>query len=586
VLRAAMWRAARSGLEGDLLDLPASPAPVPAAVAVRALTDGLRTELEETGDWEQISALVERRLSLGSSAAEQRRAFARRGRLGDVVDLLLARTAGGEVPVARSGTDRPPDCGFGRYRAAGDEVFDEPADPVVRRVNADILRVVRELGPVGMRVRAHARDDEQRSNGVTFGVVDEAGTRLFPVDLLPRVVAAGDWAQLTGGLIQRARALDAFLADIYGPRRVLADDVVPSWVVETSPGLRAEGALFARQLVRATVSGTDLIRERDGRWLVLEDNLQVPSGLGYAVQTRRLSTAVMPDLQHPMGLLDVAAVPHLLRTALASTAPATTAEPQVVLLSEGPGSSAWFEHRMLGDEMEIPLALTTDLIAGEDGVWLQRRGARLRVDVLYVRIDADALLHGAAADGRPLGPGLLAAAHAGRVALANAPGNGVGDDKAVYAYVPDLVSYYLGEQPLLASVPTFLCALPDQREQVMDRLAELVLKPVDGFGGQGVVIGPHASAAEIDLVRRQILVAPQRWVAQEVVALSTHPVVDEDQLVPRHVDLRAFVLLSPSSAQVAPAALTRVAPAGSMVVNSSRGGGAKDTWLFGPARGE
>jgi carboxylate-amine ligase len=259
LLRAAMWRAARSGLEGDLLDLPVAPAPVPAAAAVRALAAALRPELEEVGDWEQVQALVDRRLSLGSSAAEQRRAFARRGRLGDVVDLLLARTAGGEAPDARTGLDRPAERGFGSYQAAGDEVFDEPTDPAMRRANGEILRVVRQLGPTGMRVRAHARDEEQRSNGVTFGVMDEASTRLFPVDLLPRVVAGGDWTVLTVGLIQRVRALDAFLADVYGPRRVVADGVVPDWVVDASPGLRAEGALFARQLIRcATATGDGL----------------------------------------------------------------------------------------------------------------------------------------------------------------------------------------------------------------------------------------------------------------------------------------------------------------------------------------
>jgi carboxylate-amine ligase len=581
LLRAAMWRAARSGLEGDLLDLPGSPLPVPAQVAVRSLVHGLRGELEQTGDWEQVEALVERRLALGSCAAEQRRVLARRGRFGDVVDMLVARTAGAENrPTPMVGVPVDMDV-FPGYPGAGDEVFGAASDPLLRETYEQVLGVVRRLGPTGMQERARCRDEEQRSNGVTFGVMGEASTRLFPVDLLPRVVGASDWAMLEAGLVQRTRALDAFLADVYGPRRLVADGVVPGWVIDTSPGLRSEGALLARQRVRAVVSGTDVVRDADGRWLVLEDNLRVPSGLGYAVQSRRLTAQVMPDLALPGELLPVEEAPRMLHAALAAAAPEDRDQPQVVLLSEGPCSSAWFEHRMLADEMQVPLAVTTDLVADAEGVSLLRRGARLSVDVLYLRIDIDELLHGSAADGRPLGPGVFAAAHAGRVALANAPGNGVADDKAVYAFVPELVRYYLGEEPLVPGVPTYPCGVPAQRERVMDRLSELVLKPVDGFGGQGVFIGPHATPAELDAVRRQVLVAPQRWVAQEFVALSTHPVVEADGLAPRQVDLRAFVLLSPQGGLAVPAALTRVAPEGSVVVNSSRGGGAKDTWLLG-----
>jgi carboxylate-amine ligase len=324
----------------------------------------------------------------------------------------------------------------------------------------------------------------------------------------------------------------------------------------------------------------DLVRDVGGHWYVLEDNLRVPSGLGYAIQNRRLMDAVMPDVPRPAGLLDAEGAPRMLREALAHAAPpGATDDVQIALLSEGPHGSAWFEHRMLAEEMGVPVVTTGDLQVDGDRVFLVRRGARWPVDVLYLRIDEEALLHSTGADGRPLGAPLLAAVDAGRVALANAPGNGVGDDKAVYAYVPRLITYYLGERPLLDSVPTYLCGVPEQRDAVLARLDQLVLKPVDGYGGEGVLIGPRASEQDLQAVRRQIVAAPHRWIAQELVALSSHPCFDGDHLVPHHVDLRAFVFLS-DRPQVAPAALTRVAPTGSMIVNSSRGGGSKDTWLL------
>jgi carboxylate-amine ligase len=235
---------------------------------------------------------------------------------------------------------------------------------------------------------------------------------------------------------------------------------------------------------------------------------------------------------------------------------------------------------MLAEEMGVPVLRSTDLLIDDHRVYRVRNGRRSRVDVIYLRMGEDSLVHSPGADGMPLGPSLVAALHAETVTLANALGNGIGDDKAVYAYVPQMIEYYLGEKPLLADVPTYLCGLPERRAEVLSRLDELVCKPVDGYGGDRIVIGPHASADELDALRRQIRTAPHRWVAQELVQLSTHPVFDGHQLAPRHVDLRAFIFTGRTSV-VAPAALTRVAPAGSMIVNSSRGGGSKDTWLFG-----
>jgi carboxylate-amine ligase len=576
LLRSALWRAARSGLEGVLLDIPRSPRPVPAATAVAQLLDYLRQDLEAAGDWDTVRELAERALARGSSAAQQRAAYQRRGRLADVVDLLIQHTDPDRAPVS-PGRDSAQQVGLVGYSRPGDEVLSGP-EPAP--IYAEVMHVVERLEPSVLRRRERTRDEEQRSNGVTFGVSGGASARLFPVDLVPRLVDAQEWADLSLGLMQRARALDAFLHDVYDERTVVADGIVPAWVIDGAPGLRSVGALLRRQAVRAHICGMDLVRDAGGNWFLLEDNLRVPSGLGYAVQNRRLSGVVMPDLPRPPGLLDVDVVPGMLRTTLEAAAPPAAGDnPSVVLLSEGRDGSAWFEHRMLGEEMGIPVATSTELLVDGDTVFLVREGTRSKVDVLYLRLDEDALVHASGADGRPLGRSLLAAVRSSRVALANAPGNGVGDDKAIYRFVPQMVEYYLGERPLLASVPTYLCGVPEQRQAVLDRLDELVLKPVDGYGGEGVLIGPLASEQEVAATRRQVLIAPHRWIAQEMVMLSTHPCFDGERLVPRHVDLRAFVFQGDGQA-VSPAVLTRVAPEGSMVVNSSRGGGSKDTWVL------
>ena len=573
--RAAMWRAARSGLEGDLLDLPRSPVPVPAAVAVERLVGDLRPQLEELGDWEQVFDLSVQALSRGSSAARQRRAMARRGRLSDVVDLVVADTRGGATGIGPEGQTVP--AGLTPYAGVGDEAF---PDGDVEPAYAGIVNVLSALGSAGLRRREDARDDEQRARGITFSVAGEAATRLFPFDLVPRIVPSDDWRQLQAGLVQRVKALDAFVSDVYTDRVVVKDGVVPDWVIDGSPELRPSGALVRHAGVRTQVAGVDLVRDGDDNWYVLEDNLRVPSGIGYAMQNRRLTENVLPELPRPTDLLSVENTPALLRQALRDAAgPAAGDDPAVVVLSQGPDDSAWFEHRMLAEEMDVPLVRSTELLVDGAIVRRLRNGKTYPVDVIYLRMGEDSLVHSPGADGMPLGPSLVAALHADTVVLANALGNGIGDDKAVYAYVPKLIEYYLGEKPLLADVPTYLCGIAEQRVEVLSRLEELVCKPVDGYGGDRIVIGPHASAEDLAAVRRQILAAPHRWVAQEVVSLSTHPVFDGHQLAPRHVDLRAFVF-SGTTSVVAPAALTRVAPAGSMIVNSSRGGGSKDTWLL------
>ncbi len=399
------------------------------------------------------------------------------------------------------------------------------------------------------------------------------------MDIVPRVLSGEEWSRLQGGTAQRARALDAFLRDIYGEAAIVRDGVLPGWLAARSPG-RAEAAQrWPNDLRRVHVSGFDIVRDGDGRWLILEDNVRVPSGVAYAMQHRRLMRSVLPDLTGQAELLEPNEAPALLRKMLEESAPPAAADsPNIVLLTEGPTDSAYFEHRMLAEEMGVRLVRPSDLLVDDDIVFcVEADGSRHRVDVIYLRMEN--VLSQLGRDRSPLGPKLVAAVQARTLTIANALGNGLADDKAIYGYVPKFIEYYLGEHPLLEQVPTYHCADPEQRQFVLSRLDELVVKPVDGYGGLGVVIGPHANKEELGRARGFILEQPWRWIAQDTVALSTHPTFERGKLRPRHVDLRVFVYYGKEPV-VVPAALTRVAPAGSLIVNSSRGGGAKDTWVM------
>jgi carboxylate-amine ligase len=338
-------------------------------------------------------------------------------------------------------------------------------------------------------------------------------------------------------------------------------------------------------VVRIAVAGIDLVRDAPDHWLVLEDNLRVPSGIGYSIMSRRLVRSVMSDLEPPTGVVGLEDVPGRLRAALLSaTDSGTPGADEVALLSSGPSDSAFFEHKLLADRMGVPVVTPRDLQVTDEGVYLVSTGGKRRLSALYRRMDEKDLMTSRGADMRPIGRALASAVSRGRVALLNALGNGVADDKLVYAYVPDMITYYLDEPPLLDAVPTYPCVDDERREEVLDRLDQLVLKPVDGYGGSGIVIGPHAERSELTEVEKQIRAEPARWVAQDMVSLSTHPTFSGRRLEPRAVDLRAFVLQSQYGGRahldVVPAALSRVAPPGSLIVNSSRGGGAKDTWIL------
>ncbi|HJT03388.1 MAG TPA: glutamate--cysteine ligase [Pseudonocardiaceae bacterium] len=576
LLRAATWRAARSGLEGDLVDLTGSPRPtlVPPSLLIERLVGELRPELDAFGDWKQVSELSQRALAGGSSAARQRRMFGRRGDLVDVVADLLAQTRGESLPYPPPTTVPPTPVLLDGYRCAAYDEAVEAGGRVVPHYGW-LFRALDRLGAAGMNAAVSAMHTEQRARGVTFRVSDDEPDRLFPLDLVPRIVTAEEWAMLTPGSIQRVRALEAFLHDAYGRREAVRDGVLSASVVDSSPGWSRLGSLLDAGTVRAAVSGIDLVRDHAERWLVLEDNLRVPSGIGYAMTSRRLVRSVLPDLEPPAGVVPLEGVPELLRTTLLAAVPDGACTDVIALLSAGPVDAAFYEHELLAEQMGLRLVTPAELIVTESGVYADGQ----RLCVLYRRLDESTLLDATGADGQPIGPAICAAVADGRVSLLNALGNGLGDDKRVYAYVPDMIDYYLGEQPLLAQVPTYPCADAHHLTQVLDRLDELVLKPVDGSGGHGVVIGPAADRSELAELATAVRAQPQNWVAQDLVSLSTHPTFASTRLEPRAIDLRAFVLLG-ERAEVAPAALTRVAPHGSMIVNSSRGGGAKDTWIL------
>jgi carboxylate-amine ligase len=566
--RAAMWRAARSGLTGQLLDSGPRPQPKPAAEVIGDLLTRLRPQLEELGDWDTVAELAQATLARGNSADRQRAALAERGRLADVVLQVVAETQDTAAPpirVASTEVDYP--------WTAADEAFTD--NSVVRPMYREMFAAIDRIGSTVLTERLDERDRWSVGAGMTFGVHNEQ--QAFSVDLVPRVIPAHEWQTLERGLSQRARTLEMFLRDVYGAGEVVRDGVLPAAAVYGSPGWREEGRLLPRGAVRAAVLGFDLVRDDTAGWRVLEDNARVPSGAGYALAVRQLIDAVMPDLPRPPDLLASHTAPGLLRKTLAMGS--AVDNPVIALLSDGAGNSAWFEHRLLAERAGFLLAQPGDMAVEGGAVTVLGR----RADVLYLRLDVE-LADLRDATGREIGADLVQAAARGAVTLANAPGNGVADDKAMYCWVPDLIAYYLGERPLLDPVPTYRCGDPDELAAVLPRLETLVTKPVDGYGGGGVLIGPHATELEIAQRRKEISADPSRWIAQEVVNLSTHPTLTENGIEPRHVDLRAFVYLSgtgPEDAHLADLALTRVAPAGSMVVNSSRGGGAKDTWILG-----
>ncbi len=426
--------------------------------------------------------------------------------------------------------------------------------------------------------------------GVTFNVYSEqaAGERIFPFDPVPRIITAAAWAELEAGLIQRARALNAFIADVYSEGQILNDGVVPRDLVIGSPQFRhAAAGIGSPAGIYITVAGIDLVRGPDGRFYVLEDNVRTPSGVSYVLENRRVMTRLLPELIGALRVRSVENYPADLLASLRALAPHGVSNPTVTLLTPGPFNSAFFEHVFLSQQMGVELVEGRDLVCLDHKLFMKTVHGLERIDVLYRRIDDDFLDPVVFRPDSLLGvAGLTAVLRAGKAALANAIGTGVADDKAVFAYTPAMIRYYLGEEPLLPIVETYLLREPEVRETVLRDLDRYVVKPTGASGGYGVVIGPRATDAELALARRRIELDPAAFIAQPVVQLSVPPTLaragDDSTavLVPRHVDLRPFVLLG-DKPRVLAGGLTRVAlREGSLIVNSSQGGGSKDTWVL------
>jgi uncharacterized circularly permuted ATP-grasp superfamily protein len=465
------------------------------------------------------------------------------------------------------------------HAGAYDEMFvgDGTARQAYRRLHDQLGRST----PGELGTRAEALDRALVDQGITFSLSGQE--RPFPLDLIPRVIAASEWARLERGIVQRVKALEAFLTDIYGDQQIVRDGVLPKRLITSCDHFHRQAArLVPPNGVRIHVSGVDVVRDEDGVFRVLEDNLRNPSGVSYVMENRRTMARVFPDLfaKHRVRPVGDYAV-HLLR-ALRAAAAANVADPNVVVLTPGVYNSAYFEHSLLARQMGVELVEGRDLFCRDNTVYMRTTQGERVVDVIYRRIDDEYLDPVQFNPTSVLGvAGLLNAARAGNIVIANAVGNGVADDKLVYTYLPDILKYYLGESMLLPNVDTFRCWLPDEQQQVMDRLSELVVKPVEGSGGYGIVFGPNANTRELMALRRRIRAHPRGWIAQPVVQLSTVPTKVGPRLRPRHVDLRPFAVNDGDSVFVLPGGLTRVAiPEGSLVVNSSQGGGSKDTWVL------
>ncbi|MFO1205201.1 MAG: circularly permuted type 2 ATP-grasp protein [Burkholderiales bacterium] len=420
--------------------------------------------------------------------------------------------------------------------------------------------------------------------GITFAVYgEESGTeRLIPFDIVPRIIPAQEWRMLEQGLRQRVQTLNAFLHDVYHDQEIIKAGIVPAEKVIGNSEYRSEMCGVAvPNGIYCHVAGVDIVRAGQGEYYVLEDNLRVPSGVSYMLEDRKMMMRLFPELFSKQSVAPVDHYPYLLLESLRSVAPAGVSDPTVVLLTPGIFNSAYFEHTFLAQQMGVELVEGQDLSVRDNTVFMRTTKGPRRVDVIYRRIDDDFIDPLAFRKDSMLGvPGLFSAYRAGKVTLANALGTGIADDKSIYPYVPDMIRFYLGETPILNNVHTYLLAKPDDRDYVLAHLAELVVKEVHGSGGYGMLVGPTASSAQIKEFRQRIIAAPEKYIAQPTLSLSACPTFVESGVAPRHIDLRPFVL-SGREITLVPGGLTRVAlREGSLVVNSSQGGGTKDTWVL------
>ncbi|MFZ0105953.1 MAG: circularly permuted type 2 ATP-grasp protein [Thiobacillus sp.] len=475
------------------------------------------------------------------------------------------------------------DCGHYPLMGGFDELLEAPGKP--RDGAGGLCEYFAGLAPEELEARHRAVDASIMAAGITFTVYSEAGNidRAWPFDVVPRIIEKTEWDQIEAGLKQRLQALNRFIDDIYHEQKIIADGVFPAEVMAESRNFR-EACVGANPPfgVWANICGTDLVRDGDGTVYVLEDNLRVPSGVSYMLENRQLMKRLFPELFARYDVLPVDDYTAQLSDMLAALSPRQGERPEIAVLTPGIFNSAYFEHSYLAQQMGAHLVEGSDLVVlDDDCVYMKTIEGLTRLDVLYRRIDDDFIDPEVFRADSTLGvPGLMRAWKKGNVGIANAPGSGVADDKVVYAFVPEMIRYYLGEEPILPNVPSYLCMRPDECEYVLANLDKLVVKPANESGGYGMLVGPKSTAEEREKFAELIRENPRNYMAQPTLSLSTVPTLCEDDIEPRHVDLRPFILQA-RDLYVTHGGLTRVAlRRGSLVVNSSQGGGSKDTWVI------
>lgn len=474
---------------------------------------------------------------------------------------------------------------MGKTRAF-DEIMGQSGSNTPRPELAALGQWLDETPDVELRRRQQSAEATFRQLGITFAVYgdSDASERIIPFDIVPRIFLADEWARLSEGLVQRVEAINAFLDDIYGERKILKAGVLPEDLIFGNPQFRPEIAgVRPPHGIWAHICGIDLVRTGPDEFFVLEDNARTPSGVSYMLENREAMLRLCPELFREFRVAAVDSYPDRLLETMKSVAPHGSGQnPVCVVLTPGHYNSAYYEHSFLADSMGIELVEAADLVVDDDIVWMRTIAGRVKVDVIYRRIDDDYLDPLVFRPDSMLGvPGLIAAYAAGNVALLNAPGNGIADDKAIYSYMPEIVRFYSGAEPKLPNVETWRCREPQALKYVLDNLEKVVVKLVDGSGGYGMLVGPTASKAEIEAFRAALIAEPHRYIAQPTLALSTVPTLSDSGLAPRHVDFRPFVLTGSKGIQVVPGGLTRVAlKEGSLVVNSSQGGGTKDSFVL------
>ena len=464
-----------------------------------------------------------------------------------------------------------------------DELFLDSGEP--RSHCAGLIRHMIELGLSQLEQQRETAEIALFKLGVTFNVYsDNQGVeKIFPFDIIPRLIDGEEWARLERGLKQRIQALNLFLGDVYGEQKIVQDGKIPLEIIHTASGfLKPCLGIKPPAGVWCHITGTDLVRDKDGEWYVLEDNLRSPSGVSYVLENRRIMKTTFPEIFRDMTVIPVDDYPSQLRDTLLNLAPSQIPEPMVVLLTPGIYNSAYYEHSFLAQQMGIELVEGRDLVVADGYLQMRTTKGLKRVDVVYRRIDDNFLDPLAFNPDSLLGvPGLMKVYQQGKVALANAPGTGVADDKVIYAYVPDMIRYYLGEEPILASVPTYLCWRESDRNYVLENLDKLVVKAANEAGGYGMLIGTKSTQAERTAFAEKIKANPRNYIAQPTLSLSRVPTLIDGKVEGRHVDLRPYILHRGDEIYVHPGGLTRVAlKKGSLVVNSSQGGGSKDTWVI------